>query len=539
MPRAETLVGAATSAIVALLVLPPLVAVLAAGLGDGVLAPLRRPDIIANTVMLGAAASAGALLIGGGLALALAPGVPGQAALERLVVMPLYLTPLLTAIGWSWLASPRSGLINVVLRDTLGLPITVNAVSPAGVILVTALAAVPLPFLLLSDALRGIDDALREAARVHGARPGLVLRRITLPLLLPATLAAALLVFVQAVGMFSVPAVLGLPAHFEVATTQIYALLDSYPPRIGEAMGWGLLLLAISAGLLLAQTALLGRRSFATIGGRAFRPPTRRVSAAWPRAALGWLYVGLATALPLLALLWGASVSFITGDPHLMRFTTQHFRTILFEYPKTWIAAGNSVLLGALTATLVCGLGLAVSWVVLRGPGRFRAALDQLSIVPLALPAMVFALGLLWTYVEVPLPIYGTLAILLIAYVTHYLPFGVRAIGAALRQLHPELEEAARVAGASWLHSIRRVTVPLLSPALIAAWALLFVMAMQEVSASILLYSSRSVVLSVAVFDLWENGSPGDVAELGAVQLAAGFLVVALLLAARRRAALA
>jgi iron(III) transport system permease protein len=177
--------------------------------------------------------------------------------------------------------------------------------------------------------------------------------------------------------------------------------------------------------------------------------------------------------------------------------------------------------------------------VVLRGRRRGLAVLDQLSLAPLAMPAMVFALGLLWVYVAVPLPIYGTLAILLIAYVTHYLPFGVRASSAALRQLHPELEEAARVAGASWLYSIRRVTLPLLRPALTAAWALLFVMAMQEVSASILLYSSRSIVLSVAVFDLWENGNPGDVAALGAVQLAAGFVVVALLLRARQRARLA
>jgi iron(III) transport system permease protein len=152
---------------------------------------------------------------------------------------------------------------------------------------------------------------------------------------------------------------------------------------------------------------------------------------------------------------------------------------------------------------------------------------------------MVFALGLLWVYVALPLPIYGTLGILLIAYVTHYLPFGVRSAGAAMRQLHPELEEAARVAGASWLRTMRRVTVPLIGPALLSAWALLFVMAMQEVSASILLYSARSIVLSVAVFDLWENGNPSDVAALGAVQLTAGFVVVGLVLRARHHAVLA
>ena len=530
------MLGAGTGVVVALLVLPPLIAVVAGSTSSG-FAPLHHLDVVRNTLLLAFAATAGALLMGGGLALALVGGVPGRAMLERLVVMPLYLTPLLTAIGWSWLGSPHSGLINLLLRDTLGLPITVNVVSPSGVILVTALTAVPLPFLLISDAVRGIDGALLEAARVHGAAPGRVFWRITLPLLLPAALASGLLVMVQAAGMFSVPAVLGLPSGFAVATTQIYQLLDSYPPRVGEATAWGLLLLAITTLLMIAQSALLGGRSFVTVTGRALRPIPRAPRAARLRAGCAWLYIALATVLPLIALLWAASVAFVTADRRLMRFTAQHFDYVLFVYPKTWMAAGNSVLLGALTASLVCVLGVAVGWVVLRGRGQGwgRVLLDQLSMVPLSMPAMVFALGLLWVYVDLPLPIYGTLGILLIAYVTHYLPFGVRAAGAALRQLHPELEEAARVAGASWFGAMRRVTLPLIRPTVIATWALLFVMAMQEVSSSILLYSSRSLVLSVAVFDLWENGNPSDVAALGFVQLAVGFLVVSLLLRARQR----
>jgi iron(III) transport system permease protein len=300
-----------------------------------------------------------------------------------------------------------------------------------------------------------------------------------------------------------------------------------------------MLLLAATTLLLIGQSALLGGRSFATVTGKAFRPPSQQPRWKKLRAGFAWLYIALATVLPLLALLWAASVAFVTADRRLMRFSAQHFDYVLFAYPKTWIAAGNSMLLGAMTATLVCLLGLAVGWVVLRGKARGRALLDQLSMVPLSMPAMVFALGLLWVYVDLPLPIYGTLGILLIAYVTHYLPFGVRAASAALRQLHPELEEAARVTGASWFTTMRRITLPLIRPTVIATWALLFVMAMQEVSSSILLYSSRSVVLSVAVFDLWENGNPSDVAALGFVQLAAGFIVVSVLLRVRQRSAFA
>ncbi len=218
---------------------------------------------------------------GGALALALARGVPGRAMLERLVVMPLYLTPLLTAIGWSWLGSPHSGMLNLLLRDALGLGITINVVSPGGVILVCALATMPLPFLLMSDALAGLDASLLEAARVHGARPGMVLRRVTLPLLGPAALASALLVFVQVVGMFSVPAVLGMPAGFDVATTEIFRLLETYPPRLGDAAAWGLLLLGITALLTLAQSALLGRAPSRPSAARRSRRRKR------PRAGAG------------------------------------------------------------------------------------------------------------------------------------------------------------------------------------------------------------------------------------------------------------
>ena len=536
--RAETKLGWLVSLVVAALVLPPLGAVVVAGAGGG-FAPLHEPDIVLNTLLLGLATTACALLAGGVLALALAPGIPGRAMLERLVVMPLYLTPLLTAMGWNWLASPHSGILNVLLHAAFGPAVTLNAVSAAGVIAVSVLATVPLPFLLISDALRGMDASLLEAARVHGGAPGVVFRRIILPLLLPAGLASAVLVFVQAIGMFSVPAVLGMPAGFRVATTEIFQLLETYPPRIGDATAWGLLLLAIAAVLLVTQSALLGRRSFVTITGKAFRPSVRPPRAPWLRAGFAWLYIALATVLPLLALLWAASSAFVTADPRLMRFTARHFDDVLFAYPKTWIAAGNSILLGALTATLVCLLGLAVSWVVLRGRQTGRGVLDQLSMMPLSMPAMVFALGLLWVYVRVPLPIYGTIGILLIAYVTHYLPFGVRATSAALRQLHPELEEAARVAGATWLATMRRVTLPLVQPSVIAAWALLFVLAMQEVSSSILLYSSRSIVLSVAMFDLWENGNPSDVAALGFVQLVSSFVIVGLALRLRQRRGLA
>ena len=229
-------------------------------------------------------------------------------------------------------------------------------------------------------------------------------------------------------------------------------LLESYPPRTADATAWGVLLLAIT---VLHDLRAIGDTR-ATVVRHHHRQgiPSRPAAAARRRGlarGMAWTYIALATVLPLIALLWAAAAPFVTADLRLMRFTRSTSSTCCSTYPKTWLAAGNSVLLGVLTASLVSLLGLAVSWIVLRTRHRGRSLLDQLSMVPLSMPAMVFALGLLWVYVQVPLPIYGTIGILLIAYATHYLPFGVRATSAALRQLHPELEEAARVAGASWL----------------------------------------------------------------------------------------
>ncbi len=354
-------------------------------------------------------------------------------------------------------------------------------------------------------------------------------------------LGSGLLVFVQAMGLFSVPAVLGMPGGFPVAGTEIYRLLNNYPPRVSQAAAWGLLLLVATAVLVWLQARLLRRRSYVTVTGKAFRPRLLDIGPLrWLLAGIAWAYVCAAVILPVATLVWAALVQFITIDPSLMTFDLRHFRYVLFEYPKTYLALKNSVLLGALSATCVCALGLAISWVIVRTRSWLRPWLDQLSTIPLAMPSMVLALGLLWSYVGLRmLPIYGTIWILLIAYVTHYLPFGVRAGSAALRQLHAELEDAARMTGASWARTMLWIVLPLTRPTLIATWTLLFILAMQEVSSSILLYTSRTVVLSVAVFDLWEAGNVNALAALGVSQLAITFAALAVLFRTRQQEVLA
>ena len=543
--RSESALTAGLCVIVAALVLAPVCAVALGAMQETgglslrwVVNVVSSTRVIGNTLLVGFGTTVLALLIGGALALVLVRiDTPGRALLEQCVILPLYITPLLTAIAWSWLGSPRGGLLNLVGRELFGIERVVNLHSAAGVVFVSALAYAPLPFLLVAGALRAMDPALEDSARIHGASAAGAFARVTLPLVLPAALGSAMLVFVQAMGLFSVPAVLGMPSGFYVAGTEIYRLINNYPPRFGQAAAWGLLLLAVTALLVWVQATVLDRRSFVTVTGKAFRPRVVSVGhARYALAAFAWVYVMAAVILPVATLLWASLVNFLTVDARLMAFDLRHFRYVLFTYPKTYLAAQNSVLLGIVTATLVCALGLGIGWVLVRTQSRARGFLDHVSMVPLALPSIVLAIGLLWTYVGASwLPIYGTIFILLVAYVTHYLPFGVRAASGALRQLHPELEDAARVSGAGLFKTLRFVVLPLTRPTLAAAWTLLFILAMQEVSASILLYTSRTTVLSVAVFDLWEAGNVNALAALSVLQLGVTFLALAVVLRLRQR----
>jgi iron(III) transport system permease protein len=404
-------------------------------------------------------------------------------------------------------------------------------------VFVASLAYAPVPFLLIAAALRAMDPSLEDSARVHGASLQFAFRRVTLPLMLPSALGALVLVFVQTMGLFSIPAVLGVPGGFTVIATEIYRLLNTYPPRLGQAAAWGLVLLLITLLAVLLQNRLLAKRSFVTITGKAFRP--RRIAtgrARWLLAGFVWLYIGLAVALPVATLIWASLVNFLTTDPALMAFDLRHFSYVLFTYPKALLAARNSLLLGVVTASLIVVLSLGAGWIAVRGRTLGATAVEYLAMAPLAIPSIVLALGVLWTYAGLDLlPIYGTIAILLVAYLAHFLPFGVRAVSGALRQLHPELEDAARVSGAGLLHTLRRVVFPLTRPTLAAVWTLVFVLALQEVSASILLYTSRSVVLSVAMFDLWEAGTLNGLAALGVMQLAITFAALSLLTPLRQR----
>jgi iron(III) transport system permease protein len=493
-----------------------------------------------NSLVLGMATAV--LSIGIGLPMAWAVSrtdLPAK-GFVRLTASIAYITPpFLTAIAFVNLFGPNAGLVNRFVRDVLGLPgLVFNIFSMKGLVLVTVLHTFPFVYLLASSALESVDASLEESAQILGSSRWRTALAIVAPLVAPAVLSGALIAFVNAIALFGSQAIIGLPGRVFTLPTRIYALFD-YPPQYGVASALSLIFVAITVIALSLQRHYLARRSYVTLAGKGMR--REPVELGWAR----WLVFGfclavflLAIAAPYLALL-AVSLSKSWGLTFWQNLTLKNYRFILFEYDVTRRAIANSLLLASAAATLAVVLGSVISWIDLRTSLRGRRLLDYTSLIPLGLPGIVMAVALIQFWLRVPVPLYGTLAIILLAYVGRFVPLGVRAANASLRQVDPSLEETARITGAGWLRTMGYVTVPLIRPGLMAGWLLVFVPAIQELSASILLFTSESITLAVAVYNLYETGYREAVAALAIVNMVIISIAIALADRVGRRGAAA
>ena len=371
-----------------------------------------------------------------------------------------------------------------------------------------ALYYAPIVFLFVAGALRSMDPALEEASRIHGAGALGTIFRVTLPLMTPAIASSGLLVFLNAAGQFGIPAVIGIPMHFDVITTRIWIGLGYFPPKYTEAAAFAVVLLGFSAVMVFFQQRYLARRSFVTVTGRGYRPGVMRLGPMRHFClAVCILYLLLSIVLPYGALIFTSFQPYLSFAFEPAQWTLKQYADVLFNNPETVRAIRNSLILAAGGATVTIFFSLIISYVVIRTRLRARFMLDYLATLPVAIPAVVFAVALLWSYIFLPVPIYGTMWMLLIAYVSHYIPFGVRATSAGLAQISPELEESARIHGATWLGTLRRIVVPLLKPALTVGWILMFIEIIRSLSLSILLYSNDSLVMPVVIYELYETGA--------------------------------
>jgi iron(III) transport system permease protein len=473
-----------------------------------------------NSLVLGSWTGLFSVVIGVPLAWAVSrTNVPGKPLIRATANLSYLSPPFLTAIAFVNLFGPNAGLINTFTRDVLGLPwLTFNIFSMTGLVLVTVMHTFPYVYLLASSALQSVDASYEEAAQILGASKWRTAFAITTPLVLPAILSGTLLAFVNAIALFGSQAIIGLPGRIVTLPTRIYSLFD-YPPEYGLASALSLVFVVITVAALFLQRSFLARRSFVTLSGKGSRPQL---------VDLGpgrWLLLAFAVVVFLVAIvapyasLVAVSLSKSWGLAFWKGLTLHNYHFVLFEYDVTQRAIVNSLILATLSATVAVMLGAVIGWIDLRTKLPGRRLLDYAALIPLGLPGIVMAVALIQFWLAMPIALYGTLAILLLAYTARYVPLGVRAANASLRQVDPTLEESARILGATWGTTMREVTLPLIRPGLFAGWLLVFVPAIQELSASILLFSSGSITLAVAVYNLYETGYTEPVAALAIINV--------------------
>jgi iron(III) transport system permease protein len=490
--------------------------------------------ILGNTALVACLATIMAVLFGFTLAWILTrTAIPGRALLERLLELPYYMTPLVGALAWGVLLGPKTGLINQSWR-LLGGGDLFDIYSPYGIAWVMALFEGTVAFVMISAAMKSMDPALEESSRVLGAGKLHTALRITLPMVAPGVVSATIFVFAEMLGSFAAAFVLGVPGRFYVVTTAIWQATLSYPPEYGRAAAMGLSLFLVMLAMLVLSRLILRRGNYATITGKGFRPRALDVGRLrWLLLAVCWTYVGLSVVLPLGALLLTSFQRFATVIMSQSIFTLANYKSAL-QMGALGSALENSLLLGLVVATIAVPLVSVLVWIVYRANMPGGRLIEAIVMFPQAVPRLVFGLGLLWAWLTIPIPIYGTLWLLGIAYLTVFLPLGMRTMAGVVLQVDRGLEECARVCGASWWHQMRTVTLPLLRPGMVAAWLLIFIAGVRELGVSVFLMGPNAKVIAPSIVNSWLSSSSELSAAMALLQTVTVFIAVALLFAVAR-----
>ncbi|HXG53682.1 MAG TPA: iron ABC transporter permease [candidate division Zixibacteria bacterium] len=461
-------------------------------------------------------------------------------------LIPFIIPGILSTISWILLLSPKIGLINIVLKELLGLEQPpFNIYSMWGMIWAEAIHLYPLVFLLMSAAFRNMDTSLEEAALTAGSSTWSTLRRITLPLMRPAMVSVLLIIFIRGIEAFEVPALIGVPAKISVFTTKIFLAIHQFPSDFGLAGAYAVTLLAIStAGVLIYGRITRREERYATVTGKGYRPRVIDLGGwKYVTCAISFFIFFLAVILPVFVLLWSSFIPYygVPSRELMAKMTLGNYQYIL-TYPLAITAFKNSFYLSLGSATLVMLLTSVIAWITVRTRIPGRAFLDNMTFIPIAMPGIVLGVSLIWVYLTLArvaessrflgfLNLYGTIWVLLLAYITKFMPYGIRAASASMIQINKELEEASMTAGGTWFQTFKKVILPLLMPGFTAGWIYISIIALRELSTSILLYSYNSTVLSIMAFDLWEGGQYTYVCALGVLMV---LLLVAMAFTARK-----
>jgi iron(III) transport system permease protein len=496
-------------------------------------------DILFNTVVF----TVGSALLATGLALFLAylntrTNIPFKALFGVISLVPMMVPHILFAVSWLLLLNPSNGIINLFLRQVLGLEgSAVNIYSLPGMILVEGLLDLPIAYLVLAPALASFDVSLEESSKVCGAANLRTLLRITLPVLRPAILASVTLVIVRSLASFAVPSVLGIPGRIYVLATHIYQIVATgYAPDYGLAAAVGMSVLAGSVSLIFLYRHLTAESErFVTVSSRGYRPTTIDLKGArYPLFALVAVLSVVLIVLPVLVLVYSSLVPY-TMVPSARAFglmSWKHWTDVLRD-PVSLLSLKNSLLLGVGGASLGIALSVFVCYVIVKVRSTAAGVLESLSFLSFSFPGIVIGVGFMWFFVRTPL--YATVWALLIGYIATYLPYGLRPLTSAFVQIHSHLEESSRVCGGGTLYTVRRIVIPLLVPGIVSGWILMATMFVRELSLSVVLSRPGTEVLAVQILRFAEDGLWGRLSALGIIMIgiSTGLVVVASLIGAR------
>ena len=471
--------------------------------------------------------AAGSSVLATGLAAIIAwitvrTNAPLRKVFQLTAIVPNIFPPVMLAVAWGALLSPRTGLLNRFAMQIFGLnEAPLNIYSLWGMIFVEGLITTPLAFLIVSASLQSMDPSLEESARVAGSTNLQIARRITLPIVRPALLASLTLNFVRAIESFDTPAIIALPARIEVFTTKIYReAIGAFPPNQNIAATYAVSLLLISMVFVYLYRRLTSRSErYVTVTGRGYRPMIIDLGK-WRYAATGVaaLILLLIVVLPFAVLLFISVVSYlhVPGAKTWELLTLDHYRSNLTD-SRTYRALQNSLILAIGGATICMLLASVTAYMTTKTKTAGRSLIEGLTFIPWAFPGTALAIGLLWTYVYIPLPIYGTLWILLIGYITRFLPYGLRTMTSTVVQVHDDLPDASMACGAGFWTTFLRVLMPLLRPGFIAGWIILATIYLREFSTSIFLYSPGSEPVGPLLYHFYVDGNLGPMCSLGVI----------------------
>jgi iron(III) transport system permease protein len=448
--------------------------------------------------------------------------IPFKPVFTVLSIVPMMIPHLLFSVSWALLLNPSNGLLNLVLRDGLGLESApLNIYSLWGMILVEGLLNMPVAYLIIAPAMASFDVSLEESSRVSGAGIWRTLLRITLPVLRPAILAALVLGLVRGLASYAVPRVLGTPGRVDVLATYLFEMISTgFAPDYGKAAALGMSVLSASIGLIVLYRALTAEgEKYVTISGRGFKPTVIELGRArMPLFVIVGLLCLMTIVLPVAVLLYTSMVpySMVPGPKAFALMSWQNWAAVLNDH-VTILALKNSIFLAVVGATLGVLLSLFIAYVIVKVRTNASALLETFSFLSFSFPGIVIGIGFMWFFVQTPL--YATLTALLLSYIAAYLPYGVRPLASAFVQVHAHLEESSHVCGAGGLTTMRRIIVPLLVPGIVSAWILMATMFVRELTVSVVLSRPGTEVLAVRVLSYADDGLWGRLSALGMIMI--------------------